>query len=380
MTQATPVTIQSKKDTRKTCSVCKKKYYTAHRSTLTCSDECKRTRRNKSAKITTQKTRKPKAFPISNPFVQLLLRHAKQAGTVQIVQGISDIQLLELREMHKTQQAANSWTVGKFGQFQFSHIYPARGQAHIGKFVPENLVIASGELNRKHGCQWLGGGSHITTEEFDAQWIITEGMSDLDIMTLMVHCIGLDTWNGFNKVAKLAPSERQTIIEKLEALLDRNNPEHAAWIKIYDNLNISTPDLSALLESVTGREPFRPISKFISPMDLMISETRRLMVYRPELSSVLKALEQIQQLSLYVHSRSYALDADEYFIFNILHGKAINHEAFVDVVSDALSTITHKVTFDKVILLRPIDKFTREQLAEYHAFVAASDLRAASVM
>jgi hypothetical protein len=380
MTQATPVTPKSKKDTRKKCTVCRKMYYTAHKSTLTCSDDCKRTRRNKSAKVVTQKTRKPKAFPISNPFVQLLLRHAKQAGTVQIVQNISDVQLLELRGMNKTQQAGYSWTSGKFGQFQISHIYPAKGQAHIGKFVPENLVIAHGELNRKHGCQWFGGGSHITTEEFDSQWIITEHMSDLDIMTLMVHCIGLDTWNAFNKVAKLAPSERQTIIEKLEALLDRNNPEHAAWIKIYDNPAISTPDLSALLESVTGKQPFRPISKFISPMELMISETRRLMAYRPELSSVLQALEQIQQLSLYVHSKSYDLDADEYFIFNILHGKGINHDALADVVSDAFSTIAHKVNFDKFVLLRPIDTFTPEQLAEYHAHVAASDQRAKSVM
>jgi hypothetical protein len=308
---------------------------------MTCSEDCKRARRNKVDRKVTKKARKPKAFPMSNPFVQLLLRHAKQAGNVQIVQYITVDQLHELRAMSKTQQAANKWRT--FGEYQFSHVYPVKGQRHVGKFLPANLVIGNADLNRQHGNQWLGGGEFISPAHKSPRWDIKPWMTDADIMSLMLDCIGRGVWAEFDKVAKLAPSQRQAYLEKLAVLLDRNNAEHAEWLRAFDNPKSSTRDLRKLLEAVTGKDIFVLSNVHtMDPLLVLITETARLMAYRPELAPVLKALEQIKQASWYFRE-PLDLGEDEYFFFNILHGRDINHAVLESLTADLLECITCKV-------------------------------------
>lgn len=77
-------------------------------------------------------------------------------------------------------------------------------------------------------------------------------------------------------------------------------------------------------------------------------------------------------MSRYVDCDSFDLGADEAYIFSVLHGRDVNVDWVEGFVHDALSRIADKVeTFDRIVMLRPLDYFSPEQLADYHAVVAA---------
>ena len=380
MALAVPVT-KPKRDTRKTCAVCRKKFVPPHRSVMTCSEDCKRARRNKSAKSSAQKSRKAKPLPMSNAFIQLLLRHAKQAGTVQIFQFITARQLLELREMHKLQQAANAWSRDTFGRFQFCHIYPVAGQPFMGKFIPANLVIGNAELNYEHGNRWHGGGEYIRREDKSVRWDIARWMTDTDIVELMIDCIGKPVWAEFYRAAQLTPSKRQSHVEALAELLDRANRDHREWLKALEDPRTSTQELGSILEAVTGKRAFVSPRHLVTPMEVAIAETRRLMAYRPGLAPLLSGLEQIEQLSRYAASDSYKLGASEAYVFDVLHGREIDSCTLEAFVYAALSEIADKVSsFDKIKVVRPIDTYTPAQLADYHALVVAGSIAPVGVL
>lgn len=334
-----PVTkpTKSKKDTRKTCTTCRRKFQPSHQSIKTCSEECKRVRHNKGKKNTAQKKRQPKPLQMSNAFIQLLLRHAKQAGTAQIVQGVTTEELLELREMHKLQLRANSSSSDAFGAFQFSHVYPVKGQRHTGKFVPVNLVVASAGLNRSFKNTHLGGGAYIHFTDKNSKWDIQGGMSDQAIVELMIECITRPVWDAFAKVAKLQPSVRQCHLDTLGTLLDPVNVEHTEYLKVMNNPKTSTQDLRSLVEAVTGKELFQVSTHcYVSAMMMLILETRRMSVYRPELALVLNVLEQVQQMSShFIHDDFNITEFDEGLFFDILHGKQVTSSA-MEVLNDFL--------------------------------------------
>ncbi|WP_137217572.1 hypothetical protein [Pseudomonas koreensis] len=358
MTKAAPATTPKKKDLRKTCSVCRAKFLPANRKSLTCSDDCKRARRNKSGRAVSRKKRKPKQFPISNIFVQLLLRHAKQAGTVQIVQYITAEELLELREMQKMQLATNCYSVRDFADYHFCHVYPVHGMSHIGKFTPRNLVLGNGTLNRQHANRYFGGGDFISPAHKTNRFDVQSWMSDAEIIKLMIECIGQQEWDAFDKVAKLQPSTKQSYIDLLTPLLDRNNPAHRQYLKVFDEPRSTANELRAVLESVTDKKVFLLGSRgYKSPMDLVISEYRRVVKYRPDLAPVLKALEQIEQTARYFTFDSFGLDHVEGFFFDILHGIEVTDAVLAelaDIVVEALTTSTAKMkNFDKVDVYDP---------------------------
>lgn len=374
MTTATPTKI--KKDTRKPCTVCKTKYEPARKATKTCSEECKRVRRNKGNKKATQTKRQPKPLQMSNALIRLLLRHAKQAGTVQIVQGVTVEQLHELHEMHKLHQRGNSTSVAAFGDFQFSHIYPVKGQRHTGKFLPVNLVVASAGLNRIFKSTHLGGGAYIHFTEKNSKWDIQSGMDDRAIMELMIECIGRPVWDAFAKVAKLQPSVRQGHLDTLGKLLDPANIEHAEYFKVMNDPKTSTQDLKSLVEAVTGKELFQVSSVcYVSHMMMLILETRRMSAYRPELAAVLNVLEQVQQMSShFAHDDFDITEFDEGLFFDILHGKTVTEttlEVLNDFLVDSLSSIYDTAATRLGFGPAPIDSYSPTQLAEYRALFEA---------
>ncbi|WP_219094940.1 hypothetical protein [Pseudomonas sp. UMAB-40] len=373
MALALPATKPNKKDLRKTCTVCKTKFLPSHHSTLTCSDECKRIRRNKSTKVVHRKRRKPKAFPISNIFVQLLIRHAKQAGTVQIVQYITVEELLELREMQKVQLATNNLSGRAFADYHFCHIYPANGMSHIGKFNPQNLVLGNGMLNRTHGSRYFGGGDFISPAHQTNRFDVERRMSDRDVMELMIKCIGRDVWDAFDKVAKLQPSTKQSYIDLLATLLDRHNPAHRQYLKVVDDPRSTAKELRLVLESLTDKKVYMfGSSRYMSPMGLMIAEFARVAKYRPDLTPVLKALEQIEQTSRYFTYDSFDLSEVEGFFFNLLHGVEVSDTVLAelaDIVVSALTTSTAKMKpFDRAA---GYDCFEPEQVEARRARMAA---------
>lgn len=372
MATATSVT-KTKKDTRKTCTTCGKKFQPTHRSMKTCSEECKRVRRNKGGK----KNRQPKPLQISNAFIQLLLRHAKQAGTVQIVQGIATEELTELHEMHKLHQRANSTSVAAFGDYQFSHVYPVKGQKHTGKFVPVNLVVASAGLNRSFKNTHHGGGAYIHFTDKSSKWDIQGGMSDQAIMELMIECIGRPVWDAFAKVTQLPAATRQGYLDALGTLLDPANPEHAEYLKVMNNRKTSTPDLRSLVEAVTGKELFQVSTRcYVSRMVVLMLEMGRMSAYRPELVPVLKVLEQVEQMSSHFTHDSFDIsEFDEGLFFDILHGKTVTEttlEVLNDFLVDSLTNIYDTAATLPTFGPRPIDSYTPEKRTAFYDWVEAS--------
>ena len=321
MTAPAPNATTTKKP-RKTCTVCKRKFVPPRKSVMTCSDDCKRARRNKSDKGVARKTRKPKPVPLSNNFVQLLIRHGRQAGTVQIVQYITAEELLELREMHKVQLSANATSGRAFADYHFCHVYPACGMSHIGKFVPQNLVLGNAQLNKDHGNRYYGGGDFISPAHASNRFDVERWMTDADVMALMIRCIGQAEWDAFDKVAKLLPSTKQSYIDLLAPLLNSSNPDHGKHLKVFDDPRSTAGELRAVLEAVTDKKVFvfGGSSRYVSPMGLLISEFTRVMKYRPEVEPVLKALEQIEQTARYFTYDHFDVSEVEGFFFDILHG------------------------------------------------------------
>ncbi|WP_143496841.1 hypothetical protein [Pseudomonas sp. Irchel s3a18] len=328
-------------------------------------------KRNKGKKGA-RKKREPKPLQMSNAFIRLLLRHAKEAGTVQIVEGITAEQLDELHEMHKLQVRANPSSAKVFGAYHFSHVYPVKGQKHTGKFVPCNLVIASASLNRSFKNTHLGGGAYIHFSEKNSKWDVQVGMDDKAIMELMIECITRPVWEAFTKVTKLLPSTRQARLDTLGKLLDPTNPEHAAYLKALNTPGISTQDLGMLVEAVTGKEIFQVGGGcYVSPMMMLIVETERMSAYRSELLQVLKVLEQVQQMSSYFAHDSFAItEFDEGLFFDFLHGKTIT-ETTVEVLNDflveSLTSIYDAAAIRPMFGPAPIDSYSPAQLAEYRA-------------
>ena len=373
MALATPATTPKKKAHRKTCAVCRKSFTPQRQTVMTCSEECKRIRRNKSGKSVSRMARKVKPFPISNIFVQLLIRHAKQAGTVQIFQYITAEELLELREMQKVQLATNDLSTRAFADYHFCHVYPANGMTYIGKFNPQNLVLGNGTLNRVHGSRYFGGGDFISPAHQTNRFDIGRWMSDKDIVELMIKCIGRDVWEAFDKVAKLQPSKKQSYIDLLATLLDRHNPAHRHYLKVFDDSRSTAKELRLVLESLTDKKVYMlGHSRYMSPMGLMISEYARVVKYRPDLAPVLKSLERIEQTSRYFTYDSFDLGEVEGFFFDILHGVEVNDTVLVElseITVGALSDATAKMKhFDKADVYDP---FTPEQIEARRARMAA---------
>jgi hypothetical protein len=292
---------------------------------------------------------------------------------VQIFQYVTVAELLELRDMQKVMFAGNASHRATFGNFHFSHIYPTHGQRHVGKFVPKNLVIANGDLNRRRGTSYFGGGDFISPAHSSNRWDIRQGMTPDDIAMMILDCIGRDVWSEFDKVAKLAPNARQDYIDALMPLLNLCNPDHAEWLKVFDNPRTSTKDLRLLYEAVTGKTVFVVVSReYLTGMEVMISEAKRMTMHRPELEPVLVALEQIEQTSRYVTCNSFELGEYEPYFFDWLHGLRVDGDELQSVLNAALGSITDGVSFDRKVIVRPIDLFSVEQLAEYYEMAATS--------
>jgi hypothetical protein len=331
-------------------------------------------KRNKGNKEVTQKKQKIKDLPMSNPFIKVLVRHAVEAGNVQIVEGITTEELFELREMHKLQMRANPFSGKLFGEYHFSHVYPVKGQKHTGKFVPVNLVIASAGLNRSFKNTHLGGGAYIHFANKDSKWDVKSGMDDKAIMELMIECIGRPVWDAFAKVAKLLPSTRQAHLDTLGKLLDATNLDHVEYLKVMNTPGISTKDLGMLVEAVTGKELFQVSSVcYVSPMMMLIVETKRMSAYRPELLQVLKVLEQVEQMSSHFTYDSFAItEFDEGLFFDILHGKTVTDttlEVLNDFLVTSLSSIYEAYGVKPVFVPRLVE--SPEQLAVRQAEMEA---------
>jgi hypothetical protein len=333
---------QATKTTRKTCTVCKKRFQARMSTIMTCSDTCKDIRRSgKQRKAQTpQKTRaprKPKAAPISNVFIQLLIRHIRYAGTVQILEGADKEALLELLAMSRMQNRIN--TSYASDQFHFSHIYPVKGQAGIGKLTPDNVVLAPAKLNQSHGTTHYGHGSYIAPEARNLRLLVNSHHTDAEIIQLLTSMVGEDVFQSFLRAAQLQPSQRQKYLDTLLPLLSRSNSAHDDYFKVLDN-NPSTFQIRSILEAVQGDTVYSAHTEYLGEQDVLLSELERVSsAYRPDLQGVCHQLHEAAQL--FSDRQAKDIDFEEFelgFVFDILHGKALSPtliEAFQDILDRA---------------------------------------------
>ncbi|RYG95004.1 hypothetical protein EON65_56615, partial [archaeon] len=106
-----------------------------------CSAACKDHRHNgiKAKQHAARRVRrKREVAPITNAFIQHLIRECIDAGTVQILQGSTVDDLKSLHEMTKIQRAFNADTfnceTGTLRQYQLHlcHVFPSKGRKGVG--------------------------------------------------------------------------------------------------------------------------------------------------------------------------------------------------------------------------------------------------------
>lgn len=329
MTAPVPNATPIKKDTRKRCSVCSKKFTPTHASQKY-HPGCAPAAKKKAARS----PRKPKQLPLTNQLVRTMIRAARYAGTVQLFEGITVAQLHELLAMVKLRnqfsQTAGCDEKGRPYEGHLSHIHSVRGGQGIGKFTPDNLVVSDRYYNRELGNTHLGFGACIPPNKEQGKWMIEKHHTDAEVMELIIECIGRPTWDKFAKEAKLQPGGTQLLMDALAKLIDPHNPDHAKYLRAYKDPSTSTQELRKLHEAITGKTTYVPYVEPCSPVDLVLHELERMAKYRPELAQVHAALS--DAIAAFVKAtgrRASHLEfyGNEYRAFmDILHGDAIDPE------------------------------------------------------
>lgn len=325
MALAAPVRTSNKKDTRKRCGVCGKKFTPSHASQRyhpACSSSARKQVRVK---------RKPKSLPLTNQLIVTMIRAARYAGTVEIFEGNTVAHLHELRAMVKLRtqfsQTAGYDENGKNYTGHLSHVHPVMGNGGMGKFTPDNLVVCDANYNRSFSTTHLGHGSCIRRFKEHAKWQLEQHHTDAEVMELIIECIGRATWNEFAKVAKLLPAGRQMLVDSLERLLDPSNPEHARHLRAVKDSNTSSQALRHIHEVVTGKVTFEPYVKCCTLIDLVVHELERMSKYRGDLAEAHKALVTGIAMFEQVNGRHARFDfiGYEYQMFmDILHGEDVS--------------------------------------------------------
>lgn len=325
MALALPATKPNKKDARKRCGVCGKKFTPSHanqRYHPACST---------SARPSVIMKRKPKAIPLTNQFVATVIRAARYAGTAEVFDGITVAQLHELRAMVKLRmqftQTAGYDENGRAYVGHLSHIHAVMGSGGMGKFTPDNLVVCDGTYNRSFGTTHLGYGSCIPPLKERAKWQLEKSQTDAEVMELIIECIGRATWNEFAKVAKLLPSGRQMLVDSLLKLLNPTNPAHAHHLRIVRDTNTSPQKLRHIHEAITGKPTFEAYVPLCTVEDLVVHELERMSKYRPDLAQVHAGLLEAIEVYRGVHGRRAHFEflGNEYRVFmDMLHGDEVD--------------------------------------------------------
>lgn len=339
MTAPAPNATPNKKDTRKRCGVCGKKFTPKHanqRYHPACSS---------SARKPVKAKRKPKVVPLTNPFVATLIRAARYAGYVQIFEGITVAQLHELRAMVKLRvqftQTGGYDESGRAYVGHLSHIHAVMGSGGMGKFTPDNLVVCDGNYNRSFGTTRLGYGSCIAPLKERAKWQLEKSQTDAEVMELIIECIGRATWNEFAKVAKLLPSGRQMLVDSLLKLLNPTDPAHAHHLRAVRDASTSPRALRHIHEALTGKPTFEPYVPCCTLEDVVVHELERMSKYRPDLAQVHAGLLEAIEVYGEVHGRRAHFEflGNEYRVFmDMLHGDEVDMQ-FVSTVVERCRVI-----------------------------------------
>lgn len=334
MQTATPVT-PTKKDIRKRCESCSKKFTPQRTTQKYCSSDC-RVSGNNSTRRTMIK--RDYTVPISAPFCCYMIRECQRAGTVQILAEHTVESLTELYHLHTYRYRANmfkSFDDDHQNSYQLSHIIPVHGTNQLGLLHAENLVVALASENKQHGAKWFGYGKGIPRTSIRSKWDVQPNTSREDVFKLMTKIVGTVKLTQFAKAVKLKPSKRQEHIEYLSAELKIDMPEHATHLKALSNKSTTTQALGAIVAELKGKKvsTFKRECDYFSPFRVFRDELFRCTKYRPDLTDVHALLCEVTAIEWARHHEEPKLQSWEVAaLFDILHGREVSH--FIELLAD----------------------------------------------
>jgi hypothetical protein len=307
---------------RPTCQLCKKRFRTSSKTAKFCNTSCRTAFNNKARHV------RRIANASTSPFFYELARQAIRARTVQIYHHFDQQELEALYDVYASCQRMNGYGLRRdHGEapFELSHIAPVRGQASIGLFRADNLVIAPMSLNRSHGAKHYSGGASIPRAELSARFAVSKDASVSEVVQRVIQIIGVEVVQAVVQSRKIKPSKRQALYSWLVDHLDPANPDHTEHLKTIETATARI--LDGIKRQLEGKEPvgdFRAWLDYHNDTSVLLSEWERIgKAYRPEL---LPALERIQYLfanTAFSRFRySFEFDAiDLRLVFDMLHGR-----------------------------------------------------------
>lgn len=157
----------------------------------------------------------------ASSFGKYLVREFRRAETVQILKDHDAKSLAELASLKRRSTSAAGFRNGEaLGFYELSHIYPVGStkSKNIGLLNAKNLTITPKEFNRKHSTKLPScgyKGQHISKDELELKWKVSESLSSLDILGLARKYIG-DDFDIWLRKHVVNPTQKQALIKQLQ--------------------------------------------------------------------------------------------------------------------------------------------------------------------
>ncbi|WEJ70446.1 hypothetical protein [Pseudomonas sp. PSE14] len=192
------------------CQFCRKDMRAMKRglSRKYCSEDCSTRARSAPTKTVSTLKRKPDAY--SGAFFSWLILELIRAGTDQILNGVGEKELSELYDIFRFCNAANGYNPDS-RQFEKCHIASVNGGDVLGLLHPKNIVVASADLNRKHGVNHFNSAG-VFIPRSDVVKNIPPNITRAQAIKRILNKIGEEVVLRVIKQKKIQPSQREKYI------------------------------------------------------------------------------------------------------------------------------------------------------------------------
>ena len=368
-----PATTKAAVKRQPTCQLCKKRFRTSSETAKFCNASCRTSFNNKARHV------KRISNASTSPFFYELARQAIRARTLQIYQSFDQQQLGALYDVYASCQRMNGYGLRKdHGEapFELSHIAPVRGEASIGLFSADNLVIAPMALNRSHGAKHYSGGASIPHADLLPRFAVSKDAKVSEVVQCVIKLIGEDVVQAVVQSRNIKASERQALYSWLVEHLNPANPDHAEHLKTIETA--SARILRTIKRELEGKEPERDFRAWLDYYDdtsVLLNEWERIgKAYRPEL---LPDLERIQFLLANTNSRfnyNFNFDAiDLRLIFDMLHGQAAHTVTSIIDAQYAKAFASPTIYQPTAALVSVVEKPLRASMSVTESFLEGLD-------
>lgn len=280
------------------------------------------------------KRKAPYKIPTSNHFFIQLARAAETAGTLEVFKHLKgDVQaLMALYHVVCFRMKANLAAENN-DAYHMSHIAPANGVEVIGAFHPANVVITTGERNKRHGVQHFNdAGLFIDRDDAKRAYKLKGDEKWSDLIDMIITFIGEKTVTEFASACKLKESTKAQLKKKLAVKLETNSniPNHAQHTRTLNNPKSTVVDLSNAIAEIENKSVWKLTSTKYNESAVAVLELARHSQYRPELQQlsdlVTELCQDMDQYKSYGFVKASLEDDKLDLIFDLLHGEEVGCE------------------------------------------------------